>query len=141
MKIVLALAAFLLATLSFAQSKTEKEILSLSKKRVQWLLEGKVDSLATLYDENSITIHGNGLIKSTKEHLEDVRNNRPVYKSIDIKENTIKDFGTTAILVGKGYFSISMNGQDMAYTMVYTEIYIKKGKAWKLVSRQSSTVQ
>lgn len=141
MKALLTSIIALAATLTFAQTNTETEILALSKKRVQWLMESKVDSLAMLYDDNSITIHGNGLIKSTKEHLDDVRNGRPTYKSIDIKESTVRDFGATAILVGKGFFSITINGQDMAYNMVYTEVYIKNNKAWKLVSRQASTMQ
>lgn len=104
-------------------------------------MAGKVDSLAAIYDENSITVHGNGMVKSTAEHFNDVRSGRPVFKSIDIKESTVKDFGTTAVLVGKGVFSIAMNGQGMTYNMVYTEVYIKKHNQWKLIARQASMVQ
>lgn len=139
--LITTLVALLVVSASFAQSKTEKEILALSSKRVKWLLEGKADSLATIYDSNSITVHGNGMIKSTAEHFEDIKNGRPVYKKIEIKEATVKDFGTTAILVGKGLFSISMGGSDMNANMAYTEVYIKKGKDWKLVARHASQIQ
>ena len=142
MKIIIATFALaLIATFSFGQSKTETEILTLSKKRVQWLLAGKLDSLATLYDNNSITVHGNGMIKSTSEHFEDVKNKRPIYRNIEIQQSTVKDFGTTAILVGKGVFSISMNGSDMVANMAYTEVYMKRGKVWKLVARHASQIQ
>lgn len=138
MKTLLTFAAVLLSIASFAQSKTETEILTLSKKRIQYLLENKVDSLASIYDDNSMTVHTNGMIKSKAEHLEDVKNGRPVYKSIEVKNATVKDFGTTAILVGKGIFKIDMNGQEMNYNMVYTEVYNKTKKGWKLIARHAS---
>ncbi|MVM29107.1 DUF4440 domain-containing protein [Spirosoma sp. HMF4905] len=137
MKTLLTLVSMLFVSQSFGQSKTESEIVALSKKRAKWLVEGKLDSLKTLYDANSITVHNNGLIKTTAEHFEDIKNGRPIYKSIDIKESTVKDFGDTAILVGKGMFNIAMNGQDMNYNMVYTEVYLKRNNQWKLISRQA----
>ncbi len=139
MKALFTFVALLLSTATFAQLKTESEILALSKKRIQYLLENKIDSLAMIYDENSLTIHSNGMIKTTAEHIDDVKNGRPVYKSIEISEATVKDFGTIAILVGKGIFKIAMNGQDMSYKMAYTEVYLNKNKKWKLISRQSTT--
>ena len=140
MKIIVTFAVALIATLSFGQSKTETEIMTLSKKRVKWLLEGNADSLATIYDDNSMTVHGNGMIKSTSEHFEDIKNKRPIYKNIEIQESTVKDFGATAVLVGKGVFSISINGNDMVANMAYTEVYLKKGKVWKLIARHASQI-
>ena len=141
MKSIFTVAAIFLGTLCFAQSKTESEILSLSKKRADWLLAGNIDSLANLYDVNSVTVHGNGMVKSGEEHLEDVRNKRPIYRSIDIKESFVRDFGNAAVLVGKGVFSISFNGQDITQHMVFTDVYLRKAGAWKLISRQASQVQ
>lgn len=140
MKIILVLTAIFVATVSFAQSKTETDIINLSAKRIQWLLEKKSDSLASLYDENSITVHGNGLIKTAKEQLDDVKGGKITYKSIDVTENTVKDFGNTQVLVGKGVFKISVNSQDLTYNMVYMEVYQKQGKMWKLVARQASEI-
>ena len=58
-----------------------------------------------------------------------------------IKESAVKDFGNTAVLVVKGVFSFSINGQDMTQNMVFTEVYFKKNNQWKLISRQASQVQ
>ena len=140
MKIILVLTAIFVATVSFAQSKTETDIINLSAKRIQWLLEKKSDSLASLYDENSITVHGNGLIKTAKEQLDDVKGGKITYKSIDVTENTVKDFGNTQVLVGKGVFKISVNSQELTYNMVYMEVYQKQEKMWKLVARQASEI-
>lgn len=90
-----------------------------------------------LYDDNSLTIHNNGMIKTAAEHIEDVKNGKPVYKSIDIQKTTVKDFGNTAVLVGEGVFNIAMNNQTMNYNMVYTEVYMKKSNQWKLISRMA----
>lgn len=139
MKTLFTIVSLLFATVSLAQLTTEIDIKALSNKRIQYLLQGKVDSLATIYDEKSMTVHTNGMIKTATEHLEDVRNGRPKYKSIEVKNTTVNDFGTTAILVGQGIFNITMNGQDMSYTMVYTEVYQKKNNQWKLIARHASS--
>lgn len=141
MKTVFTALGLLLASLSFAQSSVEADIQSISRNRVKWLLEKQVDSLALLYDEASDSVHGNGMIKPAKEHLDDVRNGRPVYKSIDYKEASVTVFGTTAVLVGKGVFSISIFNQEMTQDMVFTEVYLKKNGQWKLIARQASQVQ
>ncbi len=140
MKLSLVITAIFVTTAVSAQSKTETDIINLSAKRIQWLLEKKADSLALLYDENSITVHGNGLIKTAKEQLDDVKGGKITYKSIDVIENTVKDFGNTQVLVGKGVFKISVNGQDLTYNMVYMEVYQKQGNLWKLVARQASEI-
>jgi hypothetical protein len=140
MKTILVITAVFFTTFSFAQSKMESDIIALSKKRIQWLLDRKADSLAMLYDENSITVHGNGMIKTAKEQLNDVKGGMITYKSIDVNENTVKDFGNTQVLVGKGVFKISLNGQDMTYNMVYIEVYQKKDNQWKLIARQASEI-
>jgi hypothetical protein len=140
MKLILVITAIFATTVVSAQSKTETDIINLSAKRIQWLLEKKADSLALLYDENSITVHGNGLIKTAKEQLDDVKGGKITYKSIDVTENTVKDFGNTQVLVGKGVFKISVNGQDLTYNMVYMEVYQKQGNQWKLVARQASEI-
>lgn len=138
MKILFTITGLLWSSLSFAQSATEAQIKALSQKRVTYLLENEVDSLATIYDKNGMTVHTNGMIKTTVEHLEDVKNGRPVYKNIEIQSTTVRDFGNTAILVGKGIFNITMGGQDLSYNMVYTEVHIKKGNTWKLITRHAS---
>lgn len=138
MKTLLIFISFMIATQSFAQSTTEAQIKALSQKRVNWLIAGNLDSLKNLYDANSITIHGNGImIRSREDHLADIKAGRPVYKTIEIKESQVNDFRDTAVLVGKGLFNIAMNGQDMNYTMTYTEVYKKEQGGWKLIARQA----
>lgn len=36
---------------------------------------------------------------------------------------------------GKGVFSISLNGKDMAYNMVYIKVYVKKNNQYFLFLR------
>lgn len=137
MKTLLIIVSFLIATRSFAQSTTEGQLKALSQKRVDWLLAGNLDSLKNLYDANSITIHGNGMMRGRQEHLDDIKSGRPIYKKIDLTQSTVKDFGDTAVLVGKGVFQIAMNGQNMTYNMTFTEVYKKEKAGWKLIARQA----
>lgn len=138
-KLFVVFALLLVGSMTFAQGKSQVE--RLSRKRAEWLLTKNVDSLASLYEPTGFTIHSNGLVKSSAEHLNDVKSGVPSYIQIDIKNLDIKEFGNTAVAVGKGYFMIEMGGKEMAYNMVFSEVYIKKGKQWKLVSRHANAIE
>lgn len=131
----------LIISAAHAQSKTETEIKKISKDRIKWLLEGKADSLATLYDQKAVTVHGNGMVKSTEEQLQDIKMGVIKYNGIDVSEMTVTDFGNTAILVGKGTFNIEVGGSKMTANMAYTEVYLRSGKTWKLIARHASPIQ
>lgn len=120
---------------------TEKEIKKLSQDRIKWLLEGETDSLGMLYDQNAVTVHGNGIVKSTDEQLQDIKKAVIEYHNIDVNEMTVTDFGCTAVLVDKGIFNIEVGGSKMTANMAYTEVYLKKGKTWKLIARHASPIQ
>jgi len=140
MKNLIFLFAFLSTTVGFSQTATEAEIKTLSNNRNKALMESDFATLEAIYDENSVAIHSNGIIKSATEHLSDVRRGFPVYRKIEVKTQTVYDYETTAVLVGTGDFQITMNGQQMDYKMVFTEVYQKKGSGWKLIARHASAM-
>lgn len=138
-KIFTLLTLFIVANV-FGQSKAESEILSLSKEKFRWQVEAKVDSLANLFDNNVAIIQASGAIKSKKEYLDDVKNGTPVFNSIEIKEASARIFSKTAIVIGKGLFTITKDATEVTYNVMYSEVYVLQNKKWKLVSRHSSHI-
>jgi hypothetical protein len=43
-----------------------------------------------------------------------------------------------AILVGKGQFSGIVNKNPFTMSLLYTEVYVKKGAKWQLASRHAN---
>ena len=133
------LIVFTLATLSgFAQSQTEQLVLDLSKRKFDWLINKRYDSLELLLDDQLKYIHSNGWVQSRKEVMDDSKSGKLVYQKIDVTESTVRLYDKTAIVTGKGKFSGIGNNNPFAMELAYTEVYIKNKGRWLLASRHAN---
>jgi len=132
-KVIFTFFLFLFTTQLFGQSKKEAEILKISKDLFRWEIEGKIDSLANLFDEKLIIIGSKGK-RSKSDLLSDLKNGKPVHNSINVEEATATIVDATAIVVGKGVFVTSMNDSKTTSHLSYIEVYVQKNKGWKLIA-------
>jgi len=129
---------FLAATQLFAQSKSESEILAISKNIFRWEVEGKLDSLANLLNDKLVVIGSKGTKRGKNEYLTDLKNGKPVHNNIDVQEASATIQGKTAIVNGKGLFETTTNGILTTSHLSYLEVFIKEKKYWKLIAINAS---
>ena len=128
-----------LAISAFAQLETtEKLILDLSKKKFDWMINKRYDSLEMLLDDQLKYIHSNGWIQSKKEMMEDFTSGKLTYQKVDVSESTVRLYDNTAIVIGKGKFSGVISDTPFAMELTYTEVYIHNKKRWLLASRHAN---
>lgn len=135
---ILVLLALLISDSVLAQSKTERYILNLSKQKFVWLIEKQRDSLDLLLDDRLMYIHSNGWTQSKVEVFDDMQSGKLVYKQVDIDATQVRLYGNTAIVTGTGRFQGSREDKEFDLPLSYTEVYVKQGKRWLLVSRHSN---
>ena len=71
----------LLSFSSFAQpGKTEQQILDLSKRKFEWLVNKSTDSLKAVLDEQVKYIHSNGWTQTKQELIDDCISGKLVYQ-------------------------------------------------------------
>ena len=119
------------------QSKEETEIMNLAKKKFRWMVEKKIDSLSVLADERLSYIHSNGWIQTKKDFIEDF-NGKLIYHDIQVIELHSRVYRRSAVITGKGHFTVSLNGSRLEVDLLFTEVYIRSGGKWKLVSRHAN---
>lgn len=135
---VFILLAMLISDFVLAQSKAERYILNLSKRKFDWLIQKQRDSLDLLLDNRLMYIHSNGWTQSKVEVFDDMQSGKLVYKHVDIDATQVRLYGNTAIVTGTGRFQGSREDKEFDLPLSYTEVYVKKGKRWLLVSRHSN---
>ena len=123
--------------IGFAQT-AKHEVITLSRKKFDWLINMQADSLTWLFDENVMYIHSNGWVQTKREMLEDMHSGKLVYKRVDIKEDQVRLYKNTALVTGTGRFSGINGGNEFELNLVYTEVYIRRKKQWLLVSRHAN---
>jgi len=136
------LAAFVFAsTISFSQSKETEVVIQLHKKKFSWMINKKYDSLDLILDSQIKFIHSNGWIQSKTEMIDDLKSGKLNYTAITIEESSAQLYNQTVVITGKGIFKGLMpDKSEFNINLLYTEVYVKTKKQWRLVSRQATKI-
>lgn len=124
-----------------AQSTQEQAILDLSKKKFQWMVTMKYDSLEPVLDERMVFIHSNGWGETKTEFIQDIKSGKLRYSSINVLEASVRLYPNAAVIIGRGKFNVKLDGKDLEFDLKYTEFYIQKNGKWLLASRHSNRLQ
>jgi len=126
---------------AFCQSTEAEKVNQLHKKKFTWMTTKNYDSLNWVTDETLKFIHSNGWTQSKKEMIEDMKSGKLNYTSISVLESSVSLYNNSAVITGKGNFKGLMpDKSEFNINLLYTEVYIKSKKQWKLVSRQACKI-
>ena len=128
----------------FSQTKKEKieqNIITLHKKKFDWLISKQYDSLSTLFNDNIVYIHSNGWIENKTDIIADLKSGKLNYKRVEVSEAKVRLSKNVAILTGKGVFFVTMDNKDLEIKLLYSEVYIKEKGKWLLTHRHANKLQ
>ena len=117
---------------------SEQAILNLSKNKFGWMIRMKYDSLEAVLDDRLIFVHSNGWAENKQEIIQDIKSGKLRYIDIQITEAFARIYSSTAIVNGKGKFSVQLDGKPLELTLSYTEVYVLTNDKWLLASRHSN---
>jgi hypothetical protein len=112
-------------------TKTEQEVLALSKDKWGWMSERKVDALEGLFHEKAVFVHMGGNMSRARE-LQVIKSGAIHYKKADIQESSVRLIGTTAIVLSRIRLLAVVGGNEVTNPFMVTEVYVREGEAWKL---------
>lgn len=126
---------------AYSQNPEAEKVNQLHKKKFEWLIHKKYDSLNWIMDDQVKYIHSNGWIQSKAEVMDDLKSGKLNYTSVAVEESTVSFFDKCAVVMGKGYFKgLMTDNTEFNIHLLYTEVYVKQKKDWKLVSRQATKI-
>jgi ethanolamine utilization protein EutA (predicted chaperonin) len=140
MKIILTALLLLITAAVSAQSKQEAQVLALSKTIFRWDITNQVDSLANIFDEKFMMVTGTGDIHKKDPYLTFLRSGNFVHNNIDVEENIATVENSTATVVGKGKFTLTIYGSNVTMHLSYMEVFIKTRNSWKLLALHFSVL-
>ena len=116
-----------------SDTKTEQEVLALSKDKWLWMSERKVDALEALFHEKAVFVHMGGTMSRAQE-LAVIKSGSIQYKKADIQEASVQVIGTTAIVLNRIRLLAVVGGNEVTNPFVVTEVYVRQDEAWKLAA-------
>jgi hypothetical protein len=114
-------------------ANAEQELLNLSKQKWDWMSERNVDALAALFHEQCMFVHMGATMTKTQE-LEVIKGGMIQYKKADIEEQSVKLFGSTAIVLTKMKLLAVVGGHEVTNPFMVTEVYVQQDGVRKLAS-------
>jgi hypothetical protein len=143
MKSFLLTILFLSGLQSFSQSTSEKEILKLSDQIFKWEVENKIDSLEIVFHGNFVVVgsDGNGQLKN--QYINRLKSGSFVHNSINVEADTAIVSGNTAVVSGKGKFSVTISGNKVELHLSYMEVFTRENnkKNWQVMAMKASILE
>lgn len=142
MKSILLYTVLLVNSICFGQAEERNLIDQLHRKKFDWLINKNYDSLSWILEDQVKYIHSNGWVQTKQNVLEDLKSGKLIYTNVSVTEASTVFYGSqTAVVTGKGLFTGLMpDKSEFKINLLYTEVYVKIKKHWKLVSRQATRI-
>jgi hypothetical protein len=134
MKLILFFVIVVAANPVFSQSKTEAEVSNLSGKIFTWEVENKIDLLQSVLSEKFRVVTSRGDIQTKQQYIATLSSGNVKHDSIAIQQSTTTIVNKTAIVIGKGWFHMTVSGNKLHRHLSYMEVFSREDQEWKLVA-------
>jgi hypothetical protein len=124
----------------FAQNTAMTSVLDFEQKRFDAMTRADTVALSPMLGNDLVYIHSNALKENKQEHLSAIASRNLVYKTMNREQAAVRIFGKTAVINGIVSVQGVIKGNDFTVRLLYTAIYRKKGRSWRLVNWQSTKI-
>lgn len=114
-------------------TKSEQEILQLSKEKWGWMADKNVEKLSTLFDEKSVFVHMGGSWGKDQE-LATIKSGNIWYKKAEVYGASVNIVGNTAILLNDIDLLAVVGSNEVINPFMVTEVYVLENGKWRMGS-------
>ena len=137
MKPFLTLCLLLTAPLIYAQSADEKAVMDAEKQRFDAQVKKDYAVLEKVLADDLIYTHSSGNTDGKQSYIQSIRDGKSNYAAIDPQEQKVRVYGNTAVVNGRCVVKMNNNNTPTELNLRYTDVYVKKGGQWQMVTWQS----
>lgn len=133
-------AGALATTRRTSQSAAEKAVRATEKQRFEAQVTKNYAVLDRVLAPDLVYTYSHGGSDTKQSYIESLREGKSKYDSIDILEQNVRLYGNTAVINGKCLIKAMSNGETINTVLRYTDVYVRKGNQWQMVTWQSLKV-
>ncbi len=125
------------STITYAQSKDEKEVAAAVEFMRKAMISGNKADLEKVACENLSYGHSSGKIQNVDEFVQQIVSKQSVFVTIALTDQTIKVVDNTAIVRHILTAQTNDGGKPGNTTLGVMLVFIKEHSSWKLLARQA----
>lgn len=140
MKKILILALSLIIGQAALAQNTKADVEALERKRFAAQVSKDYDFLEKIFADDLVYTHSNAKVDNKASYITSIKEGKSVYKSIDLQEISVRDYGKIAVVNGRALIELgSVDGKPNIVNLRYTVVYSKNGKkGWQVNTWQST---
>lgn len=142
-KTILLLTLLFTVIQSFSQTSSEKEILQLSNDIFKWEVDNKIDSLEKVFHEKFVVVGSDGNSQLKNPYINRLKSGAFVHDAINVEENSAIVSDNTAIVTGKGMFSVTVSGNKIKLHLSYMEVFTRTASKnpWQVIAMKANILE
>ena len=113
-------------------------VLQAQTQRFSAMVSGDLSELEQLLSPDLIYTHTAGSTETKAEFLSSLRLGSLSYESITPDDAEVRVFGEAAVSTGRSAMRVISNGQELAFTIRFLEVYVRRDGRWLLEAWQST---
>lgn len=141
MKNLLIFSLLCLPLLVFSQTKTERKLIELEKKRFAAMVSRDFPTLRELLADDLRYTHSNAKFETKAEYLTEITDGTLRYQKMEPEQIVVKVFKKTAVITGLVQVSVKQGDRVVDSQLRYTDVWQKRHGRWQMVAWQSVRVQ
>lgn len=131
-------AVLLFATnMLYAQDKNEKALVQAVENLKDAMVSGQREALEAIVSDDLNYGHSSGKVEDKTTFVETIASGKSDFVSIELKNQTYKITGKTAIVRHQLFAKTNDGGKPGEVQLGIMLVFIKQGKDWKLLARQA----
>ena len=117
---------------------TKEMIRGLDAERMAAMVAGDLDTLGRILADDLSYVHTSAAIDTKSSIMEAIGNGRLNYQKMAARNVKVRDYGDTAVVRGKADVEVTSGGNDLTFSLEFTEVYVNGGAGWQMVAWQST---
>lgn len=140
MKQTLFFCFWLLSYAATAQTTDEQAVRDTERRRFAAQVGKDYAVLEQVLADDLLYTHSTGNSDTKSSYIQALRDGTSKYDGIEVEEQKIRIYGSTAVVNGICSVKAVNNGQPINTRLRYTDVYVRKNGQWQLVTWQSLKV-
>lgn len=116
------------------------EVTGADAGRYQAMENRDIPTLARYLGDDLIYTHSSALVDSKESYIDSLRSGKVVYKQTRRTDLRVSPYGCTAVMTGRGDFSVSIDGKDVEVQLRFTNVWVKNPEGWQMVAWEATRI-
>ena len=117
---------------------TREMIKALDEERMAAVVAGDLDALDRILADDLTYVHTSAAIDTKASIMEGISSGRLNYKKMAPRDVRVRDYGDSAVLRGQADVEVTSGGNDLTFSLEFTEVYVNGDAGWQMVAWQST---